>query len=111
MNIFIAILVGVMAGIIIGLFLKRSPKSRGKASALETEGRVGLTNELIEEKQKNLEKARAFIRGKEKITNDDLQKELGVSDATIVRYLNDLEAEGLIRQVGKTGQSVYYDVI
>lgn len=73
-------------------------------------GQAGFISESVEKKGENLQKAKAFIKGKAKITNDELQKELGVSDATIVRYLNDLESEGLIKQVGKTGQAVYYEV-
>lgn len=44
-----------------------------------------------------------------KISNDDIQKLLGVSDATATRYLDALEKEGLIRQVGGEGRGVYYE--
>ena len=116
-------IIGLAVGIVGTYFLMR-PKKQVKTSTPEA-GEPSLTNELIEEKQKNLEKARAFIAKKAKenpgeiadashgarITNDDLQKELGCSDATIVRYLNDLESEGLIKQVGKTGKYTYYEVV
>lgn len=46
-----------------------------------------------------------------KITNDEAQQLSGVSDATAERYLDELEAEGKIRQVGKTGIKVYYEKI
>jgi len=36
---------------------------------------------------------------------------LEISDATATRYLDELEEEGLIKQVGKTGVSVYYKKI
>jgi len=42
-------------------------------------------------------------------TNDDIQRILGVSDATATRYLEALEKEGLIRQVGGKGRGVYYE--
>ena len=42
------------------------------------------------------------------MTNNDIEKLLGVSNATAERYLNELEKEGKIRQVGTTGQTVYY---
>ncbi len=45
---------------------------------------------------------------KARITNNDVQKLLGVSDATVVRYLDELEKSGVLKQVGKTGQSVFY---
>jgi len=45
------------------------------------------------------------------VTNNDVEKLVGVSDATAERYLDELEKEGKIRQVGKTGVSVYYEKI
>jgi len=32
-----------------------------------------------------------------------------VSDATATRYLDELEKEGKIKQVGKTGKGVFYE--
>lgn len=61
-----------------------------------------------EEKANNLEKLRKYIGGHEQITNDDVQNLLNISDATAVRYLDELESAGLIKQIGPTGQSVYY---
>jgi len=43
-----------------------------------------------------------------KITNDEVEKFLHVSDATAERYLNILEKEGKIKQTRKTGHSVFY---
>ena len=45
------------------------------------------------------------------IVNNDVEKILGVSDATATRYLDELEKEGKIRQVGKTGKHVYYEKV
>lgn len=36
---------------------------------------------------------------------------LGISDATAERYLNELEKEGKVRQVGGTGSGVFYEKI
>ena len=49
-----------------------------------------------------------LFENKEKITNNDVEKHLNTSDATAERYLNELEKEGKIKQIGKTGKSVYY---
>ncbi len=69
-----------------------------------------IISEQEKQKQENLQKAREFIKGKDRISNNDIEKLLKISDATTIRYLDDLEKEGLIKQVGKTGQSVYYEV-
>ncbi len=46
--------------------------------------------------------------GQAQITNDDVQRALGVSDTTAADYLSALEAQGKIRQVGGTGHAVHY---
>jgi hypothetical protein len=48
---------------------------------------------------------------KSEITNDEVEKLLHVSDATATRYLETLEKEGKIKQVGKTGKGVSYEKI
>lgn len=42
------------------------------------------------------------------VTNNDIEKLLGVSDATATRYLSELEREGKVEQVGETGRGVEY---
>ena len=56
----------------------------------------------------NKEKILEFFRENEKVVNNDIEKILGVSDSTATRYLDELEKENKVVQIGKTGQSVYY---
>lgn len=49
-----------------------------------------------------------FLRENERVVNNDIEKILGVSDATATRYMNELEKEQRVRQIGKTGNAVYY---
>lgn len=44
----------------------------------------------------------------QRITNNEVEKMFGVSDATATNYFDELESEGKIVQVGKTGHAVYY---
>ena len=44
-------------------------------------------------------------------TNNDVEKLLGISDATATRYFEELEQEGKVRQIGDTGAGVYYEKI
>lgn len=60
--------------------------------------------EVEKKKQRILE----LFKDKNKITNNDVEKMLGVSDASATNYLQELEDEGKIKQIGKTGRSVYY---
>src|SRR3989338_3651464 len=59
-------------------------------------------------KKIKLEKIMTELEKKGKVTNDEVEKLLHVSDATATRYLSALEKEGKIKQVGKTGIGVVY---
>ena len=63
---------------------------------------------IQDRKHKKLEKILEALTAKGKITNDEVEKLLHVSDATATRYLSALEKEGKIQQVGKTGKVVEY---
>ncbi len=65
--------------------------------------------EDAKKRRENLEKMRSLIAERPALANDDIEKLLGVSDATATRYLDELEKEGLIRQVGRIGKYVYYE--
>jgi predicted HTH transcriptional regulator len=62
-------------------------------------------------KKKKLDKIMEILNKKEKISNDEVEKILHVSDATATRYLSILEQEGKITQNGKTGKGVFYSKI
>jgi len=70
-----------------------------------------LLNELIKQKRKNLAKLEALLKRKGKITNDDVEKFLKVSNATAERYLDELEKAGKIKQIGRTGKYTHYQQI
>ncbi|KKW19808.1 MAG: hypothetical protein A2131_00985 [Candidatus Sungbacteria bacterium GWC2_49_10] len=80
----------------------------GEQGKLEGKGIVETQGENYKENQK---KVRGYFEMQSRATNDDIQRILGVSDATATRYLEALEKEGLIRQVGGAGRGVYYEKI
>lgn len=110
MNFLILIVVAV-AGIIIGSYFGVRKKNETKSETL--------ISEQAKQKQKNKEKILEFLNshdpdpmdGQRKITNDDVEKLLGVSDATATRHLSELEKEQKIKQVGTVGHAVYYLLI
>lgn len=57
-----------------------------------------------------LDKLLQAIIDKGRITNDEAEELLGVSDPTATRYFDILEKEGKIRQVGKNGRHIYYEL-
>ncbi len=78
--------------------------------------KISLARELLNKaknaiqfrKRKKLEKIMTLFLKKSKITNDEEEKFLHVSDATATRYLSILEKENKIKQTGKTGHAVSY---
>ena len=68
--------------------------------------------EQAKEKERNIEKLKEFIaNSKGNITNDQMQEYLNISDASVTRYLDELESMRLIKQVGKEGTAVFYEKI
>jgi Fic family protein len=66
-------------------------------------------NQAVQDKIKlRLEKIMTMFDTKPKIKNNQVELLLHVSDATATRYLDILEKEGRIKQIGITGKSVYY---
>ena len=100
MNYIVLALVGVV-GVWLGLYLAR------KRSA---SGAVGINEERSAQKEERKEAIFAHIQKQSRVTNDEVQKMFDVSDATATRYLQELEEEKRVVQVGAEGQSVYYQL-
>jgi Fic family protein len=112
---YIILIIGGIAGLILGSYFGR--RRRHPPATFRVARRVGKMEEknkreeILENKEENLEKIRGLFGGGGRVVNNDVEKLLGVSDATATRYLDDLEKEKFIRQVGKTGGHVYYEKI
>lgn len=68
----------------------------------------GPNKEQAEERQKRLGMIEEYLSTHEEVTNQEVAKMLGVDDSTVVRYLDELEKQGKLVQVGTTGRSVTY---
>jgi Fic family protein len=106
-NLAMGVALGVVLGVILEAQNRRKAKEKQQGDAGEKKGTGGSTA-AKEEKERHIAEILAFAAGKESIRNDDIQALLGVSDATTERYLNELEQEGKLVQIGKTGRSVSY---
>jgi Fic family protein len=102
MNSYIIFAIGAVVGMIIVQMITKKNKSV-----------PGPVERKVEEKAEYRQKILAFFdqAGGKRVANDDIQKLLNISDATATRYLQELEQEGLIRQVGDTGSGVFYEKI
>lgn len=92
---YLLLILAALLGIALGMFLARRRKS-------------GLISEQGERKAKNKELILKYIQANGKIQNNEVEKLVGVSNATAERYLNELEKEGQITQHGTIGKGVFY---
>ncbi len=84
-----------VAGIFFGVYFARQKNG-------------GLIAKQAKKKVENKKRILEFLQENERVTNNDIEKLLGVSDATATRYMNELEKEQRVKQIGKTGNAVYY---
>ena len=110
-------IMGGIAGLIIALAVyaifkvKKSGNGVFKKPAESPLPTQTIIEKQAEEYQKNKQKILSFLatqNAQAQITNDDIQNLIGFSDASAERYLNELEKEGALKQIGKTGVKVYY---
>lgn len=104
---YISVTILILSLIILLLAYKESRKY--KTSTREELG--GIMKAVLDRtlrKQSNLDETLSLFSERESITNSDARKALEVSSRTAVRYLDELERQGKIIQIGKTGQSVTY---
>jgi len=96
--------VGVIIGAGVIWYLLKKPFGMAQGKETFKEGQV-------KEKEAGKIKILELFGSRARVSNDDVEKLLGVSDAGATRYLDELEKAEKIRQVGKEGRFVYYEKI
>lgn len=106
---FIIFILGlVVGGGVVWAVRKKTFKPAASQEAV-LEKKESLIEKQAREKEENRRKILDLLETQTPLTNNQVEELLGVSDATATRYLEDLEKEGKIRQVGKTGKYVCYE--
>lgn len=98
----IAFLFGCLVGWVVSR--KRAYASREDMAELGEEGRDAIAARIAFRKRRIMEKALSQGR----ITNDEVEDMFCISNNTAGNYLQGLEDDGELRQVGKSGRGVYY---
>ena len=123
MNSYLLIILAL--GIVLGIWMGR--RSKGNAQKEQLRGLEGKAKEAVERRTgERKEKILEFMKkeaehlgelqlcgvdtNRKEFDREDVEKLLGVSDNTALKYLNELEAEGKIMQVGEAGPKVYYSL-
>ena len=102
------ILVGMFIGSTIVWLLTRKKVKELEKRLEEGNPLEAFSQKQKEQKQERKTKILELLQKEESITNNQVEKMLGVSDATATRYLEELEQEGEIQQIGTEGRSVHY---
>lgn len=115
-----------IAGIALGFWIKGqttstfTPRKPKELKVMRKNARKALTNRTEKRKKKILNlmtgeiihqeelKACGVTNVKEGITSKNVKKLLDISGATARKYLNELEKENKIKQIGDSGRDVYY---
>ena len=103
----------VVAAIILAIF-SSAVIYKALRQVWDTGRRMGNKNPHIARQQKEKEERKLKILelfgNNTEIGNDDVEKLLGVSDATATNYLQELEDERKIEQIGERGRYVVYRI-
>ncbi|MBI4252748.1 DeoR family transcriptional regulator [Candidatus Uhrbacteria bacterium] len=91
---------GLIIGALVGYFITRKTRTNSGIAAIVEHRSI--------KKQKRKEQIIALVQQKGTIANNDVEKFLNVSDATATNYIQELEEEGKIKQIGERGRFVTY---
>jgi hypothetical protein len=94
-----AMALAVIALIVLALYEFAKRRDRGTGAA---------TKARTDQKEENKRAVMSMFNGRPEISNNDVEELLGISDATATNYLQELEDEGKIEQLGITGRHVRY---
>jgi predicted HTH transcriptional regulator len=107
----VLIFIIIFLGVAVGALAVYARKEAGEYKTNATEEFVGICRSAIEtisQKETRKERVLALLREGGNLSNAEIRMTLGVSSRTAVRYLDELEAEGKVEQVGKAGHYVTY---
>ena len=113
MNYFLLILIIIFLSIFVFLYKSRYSNTKDKAKEDDS---VKIVGEGLSRYQKELQKVKEgrksqileLFKTKGELTNNDVEKFLGVSDATVTRYFDELEKEGIIEAFGDNRRATKY---
>ena len=110
------IIILVVAVAVLVVFARKEAKKHDTSTKEEFVGICKSAVETASQKEARKQKALAMFgspstpSGNKELSNAEIRKILGVSSRTAVRYLDELEREGRVEQIGKIGHAVTYRV-
>lgn len=102
----ILILVGI--AIVVILLTKKTREQVLRPAQDKIVGICATALDQTVRKNANKEKVATLLAEKGELSNSDIREALGISDRSVIRYMDELEREGRVEQVGSTGRGVLY---
>ena len=87
---------------------KREAEKHGTSTGEELVGICRSAVETTLQKEAHKQKILALLREQAKLSNSEIRTALKASSRSVVRYLDELEKEGKVEQVGTIGHAVTY---
>lgn len=109
MNFIWGLIVGIGVATVACLIWSKMKKKDMPIQTAEIENASFNPNPNVEIRRENLVKLEELISKQDKVTNDNVQELLNVSDATAERYLQELESQGKLHQIGADVKNAYYE--
>jgi len=97
-----------VAVVALAVYARKEARKHGTSTKEEFVGICKSAVETASQKEARKESALALLRERGELGNSEIRAMLGVASRTAVRYLDELEAEGKVEQIGKIGHSVTY---
>jgi predicted HTH transcriptional regulator len=104
----IIFLVAIVAILIFYMWTKKIESKSAESNLTEEAGICKTTMEATSAKETLKEQIKVLLREKGELGNSDIRETLGVPSRTVVRYLDELEDEGKVEQIGASGHNVKY---
>jgi predicted HTH transcriptional regulator len=97
-----------LAVAVLFLLLHRPTKEKVKQVSSDVVGVCAVALERSSQKETRKSRVLELLAEHGELGNEDIREYLGVSRNTVIRYMNELEAEGKAKQIGVTGHAVVY---
>lgn len=103
------IIIGVVVAVSFLFWIaKREAGKHGTSTGEELVGICVSAIETASQKEERKQKIMAMFVDKSELSNAEIRKALSVSSRSVVNYMDELEKDGRVEQVGKVGYNVTY---
>ena len=97
-----------IAVLVLALLLTRRGRQAAQDCAENFAGICSAAFEQTARKNANKRKITDLLKERGELSNSAIRQALDISDRSVIRYLDELEKEGKVEQIGSTGRNVIY---